>query len=59
MIEDKIEKLKAAVEWFYGDEFKLDEATKRYEAALKLAREIEHDLEVMKNKVEVLGQETA
>lgn len=54
MIEEKIEKLKQSVDWFYGDEFKLDEAVGQYEEAIKLAQEIEKDLEEMKNKIEQL-----
>ena len=53
-LNQKIEKLNAEVEWFYSDEFKLDDAIFKYEEAMKLAKEIEKDLGELKNKVEVL-----
>lgn len=53
-ISDKIKQLDEAVEWFYGDDFALDEALAKYQAANKLAGEIEKDLSELKNKVEVV-----
>ena len=53
-IEQKIAQLDASVEWFYGDEFNLDEALPKYQAAAALATSIEKDLTELKNKVEVL-----
>jgi len=58
MIDKKIEKLKQDVEWFYGEDFKLNEAVEKYEAAIKLAKEIEKDLQTMKNKIIQIGAET-
>lgn len=55
-LNQKIEKLNKEVEWFYSDDFKLDEAISRYEEATKLANEIEKDLGELKNKVEVLKE---
>ena len=43
-LNQKIEKLDAEVEWFYSDEFKLEEATTKYKEAIKLAKGIEKDL---------------
>lgn len=53
-IEQKIAQLDASVEWFYGDDFNLDEALPNYQAAADLANSIEKDLTELKNKVEVL-----
>lgn len=53
-IAKKITALDEAVEWFYGDDFVLDDALQHYEAASKLAAEIEKDLLELKNRVEVL-----
>lgn len=53
-IEQKIADLDASVEWFYGDDFNLDEALSKYQAATDLATTIEEDLNELKNKVEVL-----
>ena len=56
-LNQKIEKLDAEVEWFYSDEFKLEEATGKYKEAVKLAKEIEKDLTELKNEIEVLAED--
>ncbi len=53
-ITKKISELDEAVEWFYSDDFTLDEAVQKYQAAHKIAQEIEQDLVELKNEVEVL-----
>lgn len=56
-LNQKIEKLDAQVEWFYSDDFKLEEATDKYREAVKLAKEIEHDLDELKNEITVLAED--
>lgn len=56
-LNQKIEKLDGQVEWFYSDEFKLEEATSKYKAALELAKEIEKELSELKNEIEVLAED--
>lgn len=56
-LNQKIEKLDAEVEWFYSDDFKLEEATGKYKEAIKLAKEIEKDLNELKNEIEVLAED--
>ena len=56
-INEKIEELNAKVEWFYGDDFKLEEASGRYKEATKLAKEIETDLESLKNEIKVIEED--
>ena len=56
-LNQKIEKLDTQVEWFYSDDFKLEEAAKRYKDSIKLAREIENDLTELKNEIEVLAED--
>lgn len=53
-ITEKLSQLDAEVEWFYGDDFSLDQALDKYQSATDLAKDIEKDLAKMKNKVEVL-----
>jgi exodeoxyribonuclease VII small subunit len=53
----KIAELDQKVEWFYSDEFKLDEATEKYKEAVELAKEIEKDLNELKNEIEVLAED--
>ena len=56
-LNQKIEKLDEQVEWFYSDDFKLEEATSRYRDAVKLAKEIEKDLDELKNEITVLAED--
>ena len=56
-LNQKIEKLDGEVEWFYSDDFKLEEATAKYKKAVELAKEIEKDLEGLKNEIEVLAED--
>ncbi|MBO4812940.1 exodeoxyribonuclease VII small subunit [Candidatus Saccharibacteria bacterium] len=56
-LNQKIEKLDTEVEWFYSDDFKLDEATDKYRKAVSLAKEIEEDLSKLKNEIEVLAED--
>lgn len=53
-ISNQIKQLDEAVEWFYGEDFVLDQALEKYQAATKLASAIEKDLTELKNKVEVV-----
>ena len=53
----KIAELDGKVEWFYSDEFELSEAVKRYEEATKLAKEINEDLDKLKNEIKVLAKD--
>ena len=53
----KIEQLNQNLEWFYGDEFKLEEAAKKYQEAAKLAKDIEKELETLKNQIEVISKD--
>ena len=53
----KIEQLNQNLEWFYGDEFKLEEAVKKYQEATELAKDIEKELETLKNQIEVISKD--
>lgn len=56
-LNEKITELNEQVEWFYGDDFKLEEASSKYKAATKLAREIEEDLKNLKNEIKVIEED--
>ncbi|MBR3131374.1 exodeoxyribonuclease VII small subunit [Candidatus Saccharibacteria bacterium] len=58
-INDKITKLNTEVQWFYSDDFSLDEAEARYKDAVKLAKEIEKDLDTLKNNIKVINKDFA
>lgn len=57
-ISQKLAQLDESVEWFYGEDFQLDQAVARYESAIKTAKSIKKDLATLKNKVEVIGDFT-
>ncbi len=57
-LEAKIAQLNQDVEWFYDEDFQLDQALEKYRAATELAQEIERDLTELKNSVEVIGDFT-
>ena len=56
-ISNKIEDLKAGVEWFYSDDFKLEEASEKYKSLTALAKEIEEDLSELKNEIKVIEED--
>ena len=56
-LNQQIEELDAQVEWFYSDDFKLEEAPEKYRAAVKLARDIEEDLKKLQNEIEILTKD--
>ena len=56
-VSDKITELKEGVDWFYPDDFKLDEASQKYRDLTKLAKEIEQDLAEMKNEIKIIDED--
>ena len=56
-INEKIARLNHDIEWFYGDEFSLDEAMDKYKKAIQLSENIESDLNNLKNQIEILSQD--
>ena len=56
-LNQKIEELENSTEWFYSDEFNLDEAVKKYKDAIELARELQKDLNDLENEIEVLSED--
>lgn len=57
-LEQQLTELDHAVEWFYGDDFSLDEALDKYKSATALAQDIETNLNCLKNEVEVIADFT-
>lgn len=56
-VSDKITDLKTGVDWFYSDDFRLEEASERYKKLTELAKEIENDLNEMKNEINVIAKD--
>jgi exodeoxyribonuclease VII small subunit len=56
-ISEKISQLEESVAWFNSDDFKLEEVEGKYKDAIKLASEIEKDLDNLKNKITVLKED--
>lgn len=57
-IEQKVHQLDEQVEWFYSEDFSLDQALDNYQKTVDLAKEIEQDLTELKNRVEVVADLT-
>ncbi len=56
-LNQKIEEGDGKVEWFYSDEFKLEEAVDKYKDAVGLAKEMEKDLDGLKNEIDVIAKD--
>ena len=56
-INQKLEQLDQQIEWFYGDNFSLEEATQRYKEAATYAKEIEAELNEIKNQIEIINHD--
>lgn len=56
-ITQKIDDLNSSTDWFYSDEFNLDEAVDKYKQAINLAKELLKDLDGLKNEIEVLTED--
>ncbi|MBQ6313709.1 exodeoxyribonuclease VII small subunit [Candidatus Saccharibacteria bacterium] len=56
-LNQKIEELEKSTDWFYSDDFNLDEAVKKYKEATSLAAELEKDLNNLKNEIEILSED--
>ena len=56
-VSEKIDELKSGVEWFYSEDFKLEEASEKYKALASLAKEIETDLNDLKNEIKVIEED--
>ena len=56
-VSDKIAELKEGVDWFYSDDFKLEESSAKYKMLTELAKEIEGDLTDMKNEIKIIEED--
>lgn len=56
-INQKLEQLDQQIEWFYGDNFSLEESTQRYQEAATSAKEIEAKLNEIKNQIEIINHD--
>ncbi len=56
-ISQKIAELDKSTDWFYSDEFTLDEAVKKYKEAIEIAKELQKDLSDLQNEVEILAED--
>lgn len=55
-IEEKMNELREMTAWFESDDFSLTQASEKFEAATKLATEIEQDLKGLENQITVLKE---
>lgn len=54
--KEKLAQLEELLAWFESDEVTLELAVEKYEQALNLSKELEHELKEAKNKIEVINQ---
>ncbi len=53
-VSEKLEKLEALLAWFESEEITVEEALTKYEEALILSKELEAQLQNVKNQVEII-----
>ncbi len=56
-LSQKVKELEEKIDWFYSDDFELEEATKKYKSAIALAKELQKDLDNLQNEIEVLKED--
>ena len=56
-INQRLEQLDQQIEWFYGDEFSLEEASQKYQEVALSAKEIEKVSMKLKIKIEVIDRD--
>lgn len=55
-IKEQLQQLDELISWFEGDDFTLEEAVEKFQAAEQLAEEIRQKLSSLKGDITVLGQ---
>lgn len=53
-ISENITELEELLAWFESEEITVEESLEKYEAAIKLSKELDRQLEQAKNQVEVI-----
>jgi len=56
-LTQKIKELEEKIDWFYSDDFELEEATINYKTAIALAKELQEDLNNLQNEIEILKED--
>ena len=56
-LNQRLEELNNSTEWFYSDDFNLDEAVQKYKTAIKLAEQLQKELDELKNEVEIISKD--
>ncbi len=57
LLSQKMAKLDDQINWFYSDDFSLDESAKKYQETIASAEDIRSDLDQLKNEIEVLSED--
>ncbi len=56
-LSEKTKELDELTNWFYSEDFELEEAAKKYKEAIELAKEVQKDLSDLQNEIEVLKED--
>ena len=56
-ISQRIDQLNQKIEWFYSDDFSLDQAVENYQKAVLEAKLIEKNLKELQNQIEIIDKD--
>lgn len=56
-ISQRIDQLNQKIEWFYSDDFSLDQAVENYQKAVLEAKLIEKNLKELQNQIEIIDRD--
>ena len=56
-ITEKMQKLENLTAWFTSEDFSIDDALDKYKEAQSLAREIEAELQNLRNEITILAED--
>lgn len=56
-LSERINELEKKIEWFYSEDFDLEEAVENYKSSIELAKELQKDLSDLQNEIEVLSED--
>ena len=56
-MNQKIKELEEQMNWFYSDDFQLEEAVQKYKDAIELVKELQKDLSDLQNEIELLQED--
>lgn len=56
-VQEKLNELSELVKWFHDSNFQLEEAVDKFHKAEALAKDVEKDLQKIKNNIKIVNQD--